>query len=85
MPVCEDCLNLLVEKYWWDENSLKVKRSKGLFLYPIKSKDEVFEELDRYLSPLPLFREKRLASDNLVVHRLIRTPEFRRIPLLREA
>ena len=84
MPVCEDCLNLLIEKYWWDENSVRIKKSRGLSPYTIKSKDEIAEELDRYLSRLPLFRERTVTLDRLVANRLVKMPEFRSIRLMRE-
>ena len=84
MPVCSDCLNRLIEEYRWDENSVKVKRARGLSSYPVRSTDRVVEELDRYLSSFRFFREKSIVVDRFTVDRLMRTTEFLSIPSMRE-
>ena len=84
MPVCGDCLNLLIEKYRWDESSVKVKRARGLSSYSARSTDGVVDELDRYLSSFRFFREKSIVVDRFTVDRLMRTTEFLSIPSMRE-
>lgn len=84
MPVCIDCLNILIDKYWWDENSVDIKKARGLSPFSTRSKDELVEELNRCLSHLPFFNEKKVVLDRTVASKLMRMPELRRIPPLRE-
>jgi len=87
LPVCNDCLNILVEEYFWEkEDSLPHKvQKRGLKAIAQRSWDEVSHELEFYLSAIPSIIERGSEVTVRPPTKLIRSPEMQSIPLLRGA
>jgi len=83
-PVCDECLQVLCEEYFWEADNLEIRkiRPKKLENLHTRTQEEIEHQFRTALYTLPILieREAKLKDDTLI--KLAGMPEIQGIPLL---
>jgi len=83
-PVCDECLKLLCEDYWWDADSPDARRIRPEKLGGLsaRTREEMEHELESLLLTIPLIVERTTKHDEGLLMKVASTLEIHKIPTL---